>query len=90
MTIENKCLTFSPGAFNKIQYMRDISENEVAGFGITAENDPLYVEDFMLVKQTVGPITFEFDKDDRNRHLDEMAALGIDPCRCQRIVIHTP
>jgi len=37
--------------------MRDATDNEVGGFGITEADDLLFVTDFALVKQNVISIT---------------------------------
>ena len=43
-------LRFSPTAWAKLVFLRDITDNEVGGFGITEADDLLFVTDFALVK----------------------------------------
>ena len=42
-------LRFSPTAWAKLLFMRDMTDNEVGGFGITQADDLLFVADFVLV-----------------------------------------
>lgn len=63
--------------------------NELAGFGISAADDPLEIEDFVLVKHFATAATFEFCPDAMGKHMEDMAARGISPDRCLKIYIHT-
>ena len=45
-------LRLNPTAWAKLLYLRDLGDTEVGGFGITAADDLLYVEDIQLVRQT--------------------------------------
>jgi hypothetical protein len=62
---------------------------EVGGFGISAAENLLYVEDFVTVKQAVTPVTVEFDDDAVADHVDSCVDAGISPARCMRAWIHT-
>src|SRR5215469_14058441 len=42
-------LRFSPTAWAKLLFLRDIGDSEVGGFGITAADDPLFIENVQLV-----------------------------------------
>ena len=42
---EPPSLRFSPTAWAKLLYLRDLGDTEVGGFGISAADDLLYVED---------------------------------------------
>ena len=64
-------------------------KNELAGFGISSESNPLLVEEFVLVKHFATPATFEFCPDAMAEHMEAMAARGISPDRCMKIYIHT-
>ena len=46
-------LRFSPTAWAKLLFVRDCGPTEVGGFGITSEDDLLYVEDIRLVSKPV-------------------------------------
>ncbi len=54
-------LRFSPTAWAKLLFMRDAGNTEVGGFGITADDDPLHIIDFMTVEQenTVASVSFK-------------------------------
>ena len=47
------CLKFSPLAWLKLQYFCHAGDTEIGGFGVAADDDPLYVEDFVTVRQHV-------------------------------------
>jgi len=63
---------------------------EVGGFGISAADDLLYIEDFLTVKQMVTAVTVEFDDDAVADHVDHCVDAGIIPARCTRAWVHTP
>jgi len=54
-------LRFSPTAWAKLRFCRDMTDNEVGGFGITEAEDLLFVTDFVLVKQKVTCVTISFE-----------------------------
>jgi hypothetical protein len=54
-------VTFSPLAWLKLLMFLRAGDTEVGGFGISAEKQPLYIEDFVTVKQTVTAVTVAFD-----------------------------
>src|SRR3954471_11762939 len=54
-------LRFSPTAWAKLLFLRDLGDTEIGGFGIAPANYLLFVEDIRLVKQTCTWITAEFD-----------------------------
>ncbi len=62
---------------------------EIGGFGISATDDLLYIEDFATVKQTVTAVTIEFDDDSVADHVDRCVDAGIAPARCTRAWVHT-
>lgn len=82
-------LRFSPYAYAKMVFMRDMSNNEVGGFGITYPEDPLLVEDFILVPQEVGPASVEFNDIGVADFIERMMEFNIPPLQCMRIWIHT-
>ena len=45
-------LRLNPTAWAKLLYLRDLGDTEVGGFGISAVDDLLNVEDVQLVRQT--------------------------------------
>jgi hypothetical protein len=82
-------LRFSPTAWAKLLFLRDAGETEVGGFGISAADDLLLVQDIQLVRQTcnVGAVAF----DDRSvaDFFDRQVDAGVAPARCARIWVHT-
>jgi hypothetical protein len=86
--INKAVLKFSPTAWAKLLYLRDKSDNEVGGFGITESADLLYVSDFMTVKQKVSAISVSFDDEAVSNFFDDQVDLGRKPEQFARIWIH--
>jgi proteasome lid subunit RPN8/RPN11 len=84
-----KTLRFSPTAWAKLLYFRDKSPNEVGGFGITAPDDLLFVQEFITVKQEVSCVSVRFDDEAVSRFFDEQVDLGRKPEQFARIWLHT-
>jgi hypothetical protein len=82
-------LTFSPLAWLKLRLFLHGDDVEVGGFGISSDDDLLYIEDFVTVKQNVTLASVEFDDTAVADHFDRCADEGIAPSRCGRIWIHT-
>jgi proteasome lid subunit RPN8/RPN11 len=83
------CLTFAPLAWLKLQYLCHAGPTEVGGFGIAAEGDPLYVEDFVTVAQDVTPVTVRFRDDAVADYFDACIDRGLPPGRFARLWVHT-
>jgi proteasome lid subunit RPN8/RPN11 len=82
-------LRFSPTAWAKLLYLRDQSEDEVGGFGISAADDLLYVQDFVTVSQEVSPVSVKFDDEAVGKFFDEQVDLGRKPEQFARVWLHT-
>lgn len=82
-------LRFSPTAWSKLLFLRDIGDTEVGGFGITLADDLLYVNDFILIKQECSSVTVEFDDDNVADFMMDMVEAGLKPEQFMRIWIHT-
>jgi proteasome lid subunit RPN8/RPN11 len=82
-------LRFSPTAWAKLLYLRDQSDNEVGGFGISDPDDLLYVQDFVTVKQEVSCISVKFDDEAVGRFFDAQVDLGRKPEQFARLWLHT-
>ena len=82
-------LRFSPTAWAKLLYFRDQSENEVGGFGITAQNDLLFVQDFVTVKQKVTFASVRFEDEAVADYFDQQVDLGHKPQQFARTWLHT-
>jgi proteasome lid subunit RPN8/RPN11 len=83
------CLTFSPLAWLKLQYFCHAGNTEIAGFAISAKDDPLYVEEFLTVRQRTSPVTVALDDQAVADYLDHCVDAGLPPQRALRIWIHT-
>jgi len=70
-------------------FLRDRGRTEVGGFGISALEDLLLIEDITLVKQLCSSVTVEFDDAAVADHFDDYVDLGYTPERFARIWIHT-
>ena len=73
----------------KLQFFLHAGNTEIGGFGISAQYDPLYIEDFQTVKQLTSCAHVEFDDAAVADYLDDCADKGIEPRRCMRVWIHT-
>ena len=82
-------LRFSPTAWAKLVFLRDITDNEVGGFGITEADDLLFVTDFVLVKQKVTAISVSFDDDAVADFFEDQVEAGRKPEQFARIWLHT-
>ena len=86
---EVPALRFSPTAWAKLLYLRDIGDSEVGGFGISAAEDLLYVEDVQLVRQLCTGVSVAFDDQAVADFFDRQVDLGRRPERCGRVWLHT-
>ena len=82
-------LRFSPTAWAKLIFMRDCSDNEVGAFAITNPDDLLFVEDIVIVKQTVSVVTVAFDDLAVADFFEQQVDLGRKPEQFARIWVHT-
>ena len=69
--------------------MRDMTDNEVGGFGITEADDLLFVTDFALVKQKVTAVSISFEDNSVADFFDEQVEAGRVPEQFARIWLHT-
>ena len=82
-------LRFSPTAWTKLLFMRDITDNEVGGFGITQADDLLFVIDFVLVKQKVTAVSVSFEDESVADFFEDQVEVGRQPEQFARIWLHT-
>ena len=82
-------LRFSPTAWAKLLYLRDLSDDEVGGFGISDPDDLLYVREFVTVKQQVSPVSVRFDDEAVSKFFDLQVDLGRRPEQFARIWLHS-
>jgi len=88
-TVPRPSLRFSPYAWAKLVYLRDRGETEIGGFGLSAEDDPLFVVDLLVPKQRTTVTTVKFDDASVADLLEDCVDRGIPPARVGRIWIHT-
>ena len=82
-------LRFTPTAWAKLLHVRDAGDTEVGGFGISAPDDLLLVEDIRLVRQTCTSVSVKFDDAAVADFFDEQVDLGRQPQECGRLWVHT-
>ena len=80
---------FSPTAWAKLLYLRDLGPTEVGGFGIARADDLLRIEDVYLVRQRCTPVSVAFDDEAVATFFDEQVDRGLRPEQFGRIWIHT-
>jgi hypothetical protein len=84
-----RTLRFAPLAYLKMLYLCHAGPTEVGAYGISAENDLLYVQDVVTVRQECTPVTVNFLDEAVADHFDRCADAGIPPQRCGRVWLHT-
>jgi hypothetical protein len=82
-------LRFTPTAWAKLVFLRDLGATEIGGFAITAKDDPLLVEDVRLVRQCCTPFSVQFDDQAVADFFDEQVDLGRKPDQFARLWAHT-
>jgi hypothetical protein len=82
-------LRFSPTAWAKLLYLRDLGITEVGGFGVTPADDLLYVQEIALVKQVCSAVSVVFEDASVADFFDEQIDRGLRPEQFARIWIHT-
>ena len=86
---EPPSLRFSPTAWAKLLYVRDLGESEVGGFGISAADDLLYIEDVQLVRQVCTGVSVAFDDQAVADFFDRQVDQGRKPEQFGRAWVHT-
>ena len=86
---KEQSLRFTPYAWAKLTFMRDMTESEVGGFGITEADDTLLVTDIVLVKQKVTDISVAFDDDAVANFFEDQVDADRVPEQFARIWLHT-
>ena len=82
-------LRFTPTAWAKLLYFRDGGDTEVGGFGITAKDHLLLVEDFATVCQKVSMASVSFDDDAVADFFESQVDAGRRPEQFGRVWLHT-
>lgn len=86
---QSPSLRFSPPAWAKLVFMRDRTDNEVGGFGITKPDDLLFVTDFVLVRQKVTMASVSFEDSSVADFFEQQVELKRKPEQFARIWLHT-
>jgi proteasome lid subunit RPN8/RPN11 len=76
-------------AWLKLQFLCHAGPTEVAAFGLAAPDDPLFLEDILVVRQNATPVTVAFDDEAVADLFDGMVDAGIEPGRFARVWLHT-
>ena len=85
-----KTLRFTPYAWAKLVFLRDIGETEIGGFGIAEDpDDPLLITDIQTVEQDCTSVTVEFDDGSVADLFDRLVDEGLQPEQFARVWIHT-
>lgn len=82
-------LRFSPTAWAKLLYFRDRGQTEIGGFGVSAQDDLLHVEEFATVKQDATAASISFDDEAVADFFEHQVDLGRRPEQFARIWLHT-
>jgi len=82
-------LRFSPTAWAKLLYLRDLGPTEVGGFGISSPDDLLLVQDMQLVRQHCTETFVAFDDVAVADFFEDQIDFGRRPEEVGRIWIHT-
>jgi len=82
-------LRLSPTAWAKLLFLRDVGDTEVGGFGISAADDLLYVEEIELVRQRCTVASVAFDDNAVADYFDRQIDAGRKPEQIARLWLHT-
>ena len=82
-------LRFSPTAWAKLLFFRDRGPTEIGGFGVSAADDLLYVEDFVTVEQDVSVTSVAFEDESVADLFEAQVDAGRKPEQFARIWLHT-
>jgi proteasome lid subunit RPN8/RPN11 len=82
-------LRFSPTAWAKLLYFRDRKDTEVGGFGLSAKDDLLYIEEFVTVRQDVSVTSVGFDDEAVADFFDAQVDVGRGLEQFARVWLHT-
>lgn len=82
-------LRFSPTAWAKLLFLRDLGPTEIGGFGISGADDLLHVADWQLVRQTCTSVSVLFDDEAVADFFDQQVDTGLALQRFSRLWIHT-
>jgi proteasome lid subunit RPN8/RPN11 len=83
-------LRFTPTAWAKLRFLRDLGPTEVGGFAISWDGkDLLCITDVVLVEQYCTSVTVEFDDQAVAEFFEDQITAGRRPEECGRIWLHS-
>jgi hypothetical protein len=82
-------LYLSPLAFLKLQFFLHAGATEIAGFGISSEEDPLYMDDFITLPRAGTCANVALNGAAVAHNFADVADRGLSPSRFARIWVHT-
>ena len=82
-------IRLTPYAWAKLLYLRDAGPTEIGGFGISAPEEPLLIEEVALVPQTCDWASVLMDDGGVADHFDRQVEQGRQPEEFARVWIHT-
>jgi hypothetical protein len=85
----NPVLQFSPIAWAKLQWFCQHGETEIGGFAVSDPADPLYIIEFVTVKQDADWVSVKFDDTAVADFFDGQVDLGRRPEQFARAWCHT-
>lgn len=88
-TNSRQVLRFSPTAWAKLIYLRDVGDTEIGGFGISCLDDLFYLEDVELVSQRCTWSHVRFDDEAVADYFERQVRAGRQPAEFARIWVHT-
>jgi hypothetical protein len=89
MTRMTPVVRFTPYAWAKLLFLRDLGDTEIGAFGITSADDLLLVEDVCLVRQQCTAVSVMFDDEAVADFFDEQVDHGRRPEQFGRVWLHT-
>ena len=88
-TRKPQTLRFTAYSWAKLLFLRDVGSTEIGGFGISAADDLLLVEDIRLVRQECSSVYVAFDDASVADCFDREVDAGRQPQEFGRLWIHT-
>jgi hypothetical protein len=82
-------LRFSPTAWAKLHYLRDLGPTEIGGFGVSTGDDLLRVDEIHLVNQLCSPVTVKFVDLSVADYFETQVDRGLRPEQFGRVWVHT-
>ena len=83
------CLRFTADAWAKLLCLCHQGDTEIGGFGVSAADDLLLIEQFFVPKQKTTAVTVAFDDESVADYFEDQVAAGRSPEQFGRVWIHT-